>query len=174
MNNAFKSLTLAIALCAAGAAYADVPADAPAGTNGLCKDGSYSSSATKKGACKGHKGVKEWYAADAASTDKKSKDTKSSAKDAPAAKADGASPAAAPAAAAPVAPATTPAATTGKASSKAAAPGGGPGLVWVNSSSKVYHCQGDEWYGKTKQGEYVSESDAKAKGNRPAGGKACS
>jgi len=57
---------------------------------------------------------------------------------------------------------------------KAPAPGGGPGMVWVNSASKVYHCSGDRWYGKTKAGEYMTEADAKAKGNRPDHNKPCS
>lgn len=55
----------------------------------------------------------------------------------------------------------------------AAAAGGGDGKVWVNEKSKTYHCEGSKLYGKTKTGEYMAEADAKAKGNHPAGGKAC-
>jgi len=48
------------------------------------------------------------------------------------------------------------------------APGGGKGLVWVNTSSHVYHYQKSRWYGKTKEGKYMTEEEAKEDGNRPA------
>ncbi len=73
-----------------------------------------------------------------------------------------------------------PATTTGKklspaqaAAAKPAAPGGGKGLVWVNTASNVYHCSDDPFYGKTKAGAYMTEADAKAKGAHGERGKTC-
>lgn len=45
--------------------------------------------------------------------------------------------------------------------------------VWVNSSSRVYHCPGTRYYGTTARGKYLTESAARSGGNRPAYGKAC-
>jgi hypothetical protein len=131
---------------------------APAGSTGQCKDGTYTSTETKKGACGGHGGVKDWYGS--------TTPAKASAE-----------PTAAKASTTPVAPAASaPAAKTSTAATMAAAPaaGGGPGQVWVNTNSKVYHCSGDKYYGKTKAGEYMTESAAKAAGNHADHGKACS
>ena len=176
-------------MLAAGAfscvAFAQAPAGAPAGSTGLCKDGSYTDAASKSGACKGHKGVKDWYAADTKAAAKAAPDAKAGAKAAaPAAPAKSATPAAAPAAPAAAsaakasAPAPAPAAAPAPAP-KAAAPAkaapavAGPGQVWVNTDSKIYHCPSSKFYGKTKKGEYMSESAAQAAGNRPDHGKAC-
>jgi hypothetical protein len=165
----FISVVAGVLITAVAMAQATPPAGAPAGATGLCKDGTYWTGATKRGACHGHKGVQDWYAA----TDSSGAGAAPPAAAAPA-------PAAAPAAtSAPAAPAAAPAPTP-KASKGGPAPtvtqaaGGGPGLVWVNTSSKVYHCSTDKWYGKTKSGEYMSEADAIAKGNHADHGKACS
>jgi hypothetical protein len=147
----------AIVFCALTpfAIKADPPSgQPPAGSTGLCKDGTYTKAASKSGACGGHKGVQTWYAAAAT--------TAPAATPAPTpAPAPASTPAAKPSPASPAAPART---STSSGTSKTPAPGGGPGLVWVNTESKVYHCQGTQFYGTTKAGKYMSEADAKAMG----------
>ena len=142
-----ESLIFAALLAALSTtSFAKGPAAGATGT-AVCKDGT-SYTGVKKGACSGHKGVKAWDAAAAGAA------TTSAA---------AAEPMASP-----------------KKSSKAsampavAAAGGGAGKVWVNTSTKTYHCEGDKYYGKTKAGSYMSEADAKAQGDHPSHGKACS
>jgi hypothetical protein len=150
---------MAVALGVMGAQLALAQTAPPAGSTGQCKDGTYSTAPNKQGACRGHKGVKEWYAASAS-----------------------AAPVVAPVPQASPAPASAPAPTAqsakaspaARAAARPQAAGGGPGMVWVNTSSNVYHCYGTDFYGKTKAGAYMSEADAKAKGARPDHGKACS
>jgi hypothetical protein len=146
-----RLLTIAAGLLAVNVALAQ----APAGSTGQCKDGTYTSAASKSGACRGHKGIQTWYAASNA---------------APAAAAPMAAPAAAPMAAPAAAPAKT---SRQSVASRQQAAGGGPGMVWVNTSSKVYHCPGTKYYGKTKEGKYMSEADAKASGAHADHGNAC-
>lgn len=143
-------------------------AQAPAGSTGQCKDGTYTTAASKRGACRGHKGVQTWFAASAApasaaaSTSMTAKKTKASA-----AASSEAAPAAAPAAAPMTAAAPAKSSSHQSMASMAQAPGGGPGMVWVNSSTNVYHCSGSRYYGKTKEGKYMTEAQAKAAGARP-------
>jgi len=42
--------------------------------------------------------------------------------------------------------------------------------VWINTRSGKYWKSGSRYYGKTKQGEYMSEKEAVQKGYRPANG----
>jgi cytoskeletal protein RodZ len=44
----------------------------------------------------------------------------------------------------------------------------GAGMVWVNTESGVYHEPGTRWYGKTKKGKYMLETDAIKSGYKPA------
>lgn len=177
--------SLLLTLAAAVGAQAQAPAAASAGANGICKDGTYSTQAKKDGACRGHKGVQTWYVASAATTPKAAAPAAAPAPAMPApmpAAPAPSRPAPTPAAAAPAMPAPSPAAAApagrrrgpaAAAAGKTAAPGGGPGLVWLNTASNVYHCNGTTYYGKTKAGSYMSEADAKAKGAHNEGGKPC-
>lgn len=38
--------------------------------------------------------------------------------------------------------------------------------VWVNKNTKVYHLPSDPWYGKTKNGEYMTLAEAEKAGYR--------
>jgi DNA uptake protein ComE-like DNA-binding protein len=40
------------------------------------------------------------------------------------------------------------------------------GLVWVNLDTKIFHREGDRWYGRTKHGKYVTEAAALREGDR--------
>jgi hypothetical protein len=57
----------------------------------------------------------------------------------------------------------TKAAATPAASSPEIAAAQSSGKVWVNLDSGVYH-KGGRWYGKTKSGKFMTESEAKAAG----------
>lgn len=71
------------------------------------------------------------------------------------------------------APPTAPAKGSGSTPPATAMPGGGPGTVWVNRNTHVYHCPNDKSYGKTSNGTYMSETDARTEGDHPAYNKPC-
>jgi hypothetical protein len=149
-----------------GMAAAQAPANAPAGSTGICKDGTYTKATSKMAACFGHKGVQTFYA-----------DAKTpSAMPAPTAGSTAAVPAPKPTTSAPAvmpAPTMTKQGPAAVAAAKPQAAGGKPGTVWLNTDSNVYHCYGTTYYGKTKQGAYMTEAEAKSKGAHGNRGSTC-
>jgi hypothetical protein len=78
-------------------------------------------------------------------------------------------------AAKPTPAASTASSTTSSAPAQAAAttkppvpPANAAGVVWINTDTGVYHKQGTRWYGKTKHGKYMLETDAIKAGYKPA------
>ncbi|HLX31033.1 MAG TPA: DUF3761 domain-containing protein [Casimicrobiaceae bacterium] len=161
-------MAVALGVAAAPLAFAQAPAGAPAGSTGQCKDNTYTSAPSKRGACRGHKGVKEWYASEKAEgakgTESKGGESMSKSNESMSKSNESMS--------------QMPAMKSSNKMTTAArtepAPGGGAGKVWVNTATHVYHCAGTTWYGKTKQGEYMTEAEAKAQGAHADHGKACS
>ncbi len=77
---------------------------------------------------------------------------------------------------APTAPAPVPQASQAKssASQESSSPQGNPDVqVWVNTHSGVYHCPNTHWYGATKSGVYMKQTEAQQKGYRPAYHRVC-
>ena len=71
--------------------------------------------------------------------------------------------------ASPPAPPPSPTAPAASAKSSPQVQGSpGNGMVWVNTDSGVYHKEGTRYYGKTKNGKYMSEAEAVKAGYRPA------
>jgi hypothetical protein len=145
MRRLLLPMVTAVGLALSIGAHAETTA-----VTATCKDGSPFSGATRSGACRGHGGVKTWDTA------------------APSTTAPVAGAAAAPTPGTAVAPGPP---KTAPMQASHGTPGAGQ--VWVNVASKVYHCPGDRWYGKTKAGEYMSESQAKSSGFHPDHDKAC-
>jgi hypothetical protein len=58
--------------------------------------------------------------------------------------------------------------STGKAATVAdIAAAKAAGKVWVNLDTGIYH-KGGRWYGKTKDGKFMTQAEAKAAGYKPA------
>jgi hypothetical protein len=159
MKNSVRAISVAVGLFCAAAAFAQVPA--PAGVSVPAAKAAATTAATNAAnTAVGNATASATTAATNAATNAANKVV--------------AAPAAAPApvpAAAPAAPAAK--VEAAKTAAAGVAAGGGAGKVWVNAKSKVYHCEGTKSYGTTKNGEYMTEAEAKAKGNHGVKGKSC-
>ena len=60
-------------------------------------------------------------------------------------------------------------ATGARRSAQQPPPANSAGMVWVNTDSGIYHKPGTRWYGKTKQGKYMTEADAVKAGYKASG-----
>lgn len=63
--------------------------------------------------------------------------------------------------------------STGQTEVSSATEGNPDVRVWVNTKSGVYHCPAAHWYGATKMGLYMKQSEARQKGFRPAYHRPC-
>ena len=140
-----RAIALAFAATCCLAIFGAEASHAQDAVTATCKDGTSWTGSRRSGACQGHRGVQAFGI--------------------PAATA-------APLVAVPSAPGSTPAPTATSPvpqTSMSGAP-----QVWVNTASKVYHCPGDRYYGKTKAERYMTEAAARSAGDRPDHNKACS
>ena len=60
----------------------------------------------------------------------------------------------------PPAPNSAPAGRTAEQAPNPQAPGGGHGLVWVDTEAGVYYIERSPLYGRTRKGKYMTEQDA--------------
>lgn len=73
-----------------------------------------------------------------------------------------------PATSAPRPPAASKASEVAKSTQTEARVAPAKGMVWVNTKSGVFHSEGDRWYGKTKEGKFMTEGEALKTGYRAA------
>jgi hypothetical protein len=62
---------------------------------------------------------------------------------------------------------------SGSSAGATASAGAPPAMVWANAQSRVYYCPSDRSYGKTPQGKYMTETQAKSQGYQPDHNKPC-